>query len=99
MMLTFAGEVADNGCNKIGLESINHLLGPDGAGHGGAGGRGNNVGNDTVLLALDGQSLGETDDTSLSGRVVGLTEVAVCQGLINISLAGTDIITLTNADL
>lgn len=68
--IVLAGEVANNGSDKVGLEGVHHLLGPDGACHGSAGGRCDDVGDDTVLLALDGKRLGEADDTSLGRGVL-----------------------------
>ncbi|KAI3479441.1 hypothetical protein L1887_58459 [Cichorium endivia] len=77
VLVGLAGEVADHGGNVVGLEGIDHLLGPDGGSHGGTGVGGDRVGENVVLLALDAERVGEADDAGLGSRVVGLAKVAV----------------------
>jgi hypothetical protein len=70
--------------------SFNHLLGPDSHGHGGTGSRGETVGLDIGLGSLDGEGSGQSRDSSLGGRVIGLTDGTVCDGQLQIEPAGID---------
>jgi hypothetical protein len=56
--------------------------------HGRGGDRSDNVGMDVVLGSLSGERLGECDETHLSGRVVGLTHVAVETGSLRKERSG-----------
>jgi hypothetical protein len=61
----------------VGLQTLDHLLGHDGARHSGAGVGCDGVDEDVVLLALESERLGETENTALGGSVVGLPKVSV----------------------
>lgn len=63
-----ATEGEDERRNVVGLEGLNHLGGHDGSGHSGTGVGGNSVDKDVVLLAFDGKSSGESEDTTFLYR-------------------------------
>jgi hypothetical protein len=74
------GEVADQRRDVLGLERLEQLRRHDVLGHARRGDRGDHVGGDPVLGALDGQRAGQADEAELGRRVVGLAEVAVEAG-------------------
>jgi len=59
-----AGEEKDEGCNVLGLESLDHLLWHDGAGHSGAGVGRDGIDEDVVLGAFAGEGTGEAENTA-----------------------------------
>jgi hypothetical protein len=64
----------------VGLESLHHLLGHDGAGHVRAGVGRDGVDVDVVLLAFSGKRPREAQDTALRRCIIRLAEVAVNAG-------------------
>jgi hypothetical protein len=76
--------------NPAYTHGFDHLLGPDRHGHGGTSSRGETVGLDVGLGALDGECTGQSRDSSFGGRVVGLTNGTVCDGQLQSGPAGVD---------
>jgi len=58
---------------------LNHLLRPNGHGHGGTCSRSETVGLDVGFGSLDGERSGQSRDGSFGGRVVGLPDGTVCR--------------------
>ena len=67
-----AGESQDEGCNVVGLEGLDELLGQDGSRHGRAGVGGNGVDVDVVLEALKSESAGEAENSAFLSRQVSI---------------------------
>ena len=69
-------KVLDQGGDHLGLQGSEHVWGEDSLGHARGSHRGDNVAGNVVLLALKSQGLGQSDESQLSSRVVGLTCLA-----------------------
>ena len=76
--------------NPAYTHGFDHLLGPYSHGHGSTSSRGETVGLDVGLGSLDGESSGQSRNSSLGGRVIGLTDGTVCDGQLQIEPAGVD---------